>query len=232
MFFRLRSIIIIGLLVRSTLFFGQSIDLFGGYSINRLFDFGKDGHIESEYLINPGYIIGIGIEDIKIDWLNLRFTLAYHNYSGEVLEKYSGLASGSTTNVQFAKSTISLGGGTLAGVIQSVPTAVSGGLAIYLFGVIGMQGIALMMSHKVNLFDPKQLAIGAVIMVVGIGGHIGFPGGFLPIPLMANLFPNGWPAIATGAVAGIVLNTIFLVFKPPVRGAIEPETVLEAAAAD
>ena len=121
--------------------------------------------------------------------------------------------------------------GTLAGVIQSVPTAVSGGLAIYLFGVIGMQGIALMMSHKVNLFDPKQLAIGAVIMVVGIGGHIGFPGGFLPIPLLANLFPNGWPAIATAAVAGIVLNTIFLVFKPPVRGAIEPETVFEAGAA-
>ena len=121
--------------------------------------------------------------------------------------------------------------GTLAGVIQSVPTAVSGGLAIYLFGVIGMQGIALMMSHKVNLFDPKQLAIGAVIMVVGIGGHIGFPGGFLPIPLLANLFPNGWPAIATGAVAGIALNSIFLVFKPPVRGAIEPETILEAGAA-
>lgn len=36
--------------------------------------------------------------------------------------------------------------GTLAGVVQSVPTAVSGGLAVYLFGVIGMQGIALMMS--------------------------------------------------------------------------------------
>jgi uracil permease len=121
--------------------------------------------------------------------------------------------------------------GTLAGVIQSVPTAVSGGLAIYLFGVIGMQGIALMMSHKVNLFDPKQLAIGAVIMVVGIGGHIGFPGGFLPIPLLANLFPNGWPAIATGAVAGILLNGIFLIFKPPVRGEIEPETVLEVGAA-
>jgi hypothetical protein len=54
---------------------GQSIDLFGGYSINRLFDFEKDGHIESEYLINPGCIIGIGIEDIMIDWLNMRFTL-------------------------------------------------------------------------------------------------------------------------------------------------------------
>ncbi|MDT8305545.1 MAG: solute carrier family 23 protein [Anaerolineae bacterium] len=112
--------------------------------------------------------------------------------------------------------------GTLAGAIATVPTAVSGGLAIYLFGVIGMQGIALIMSEKVNLFDPRQLAIGATILVVGIGGHIGFEGGFLPIPLFASIFPNGWPAIATGAVAGIFLNAIFIAFPPPqVRPAVE-----------
>jgi len=123
--------------------------------------------------------------------------------------------------------------GTLAGVVQSVPTAVSGGLAIYLFGVIGMQGIALMMSQKVNLFDPKQLAIGAVVLVVGIGGHIGFPNGFLPIPLLQGVFPNGWPAIATGAVAGILLNAIFLIFKPPeTRPAIEVEVQLKPGALD
>ncbi len=103
--------------------------------------------------------------------------------------------------------------GHLMGVVQSIPTAVSGGLAIYLFGVIGMQGIALMISEKVDMFDPKNLAIGAVIMVIGIGGHIGF-NSFLPIPALQNIFPNGWPAIATGAVVGIVLNLIFQIFKP------------------
>ena len=41
---------------------------------------------------------------------------------------------------------------------------VSGGLAIYLFGVIGKQGVALIQSEKVNLFDPKNLAIGASIL--------------------------------------------------------------------
>jgi len=107
--------------------------------------------------------------------------------------------------------------GHLAGIVQSVPTAVSGGLAIYLFGVIGMQGIALLISEKVNLFDPKNLAIGAVVMVIGIGGHIGFPGGFLPLPVLQNVFPYGWPAIATGAVAGILLNLVFQVFKPSVK---------------
>jgi uracil permease len=111
--------------------------------------------------------------------------------------------------------------GKLAGIVQSVPVAVSGGLAIYLFGVIGMQGVALMMAEKVNLFDPKQLAIGATILVIGVGGHIGYPGGFLPIPLLQGIFPNGWPAIATGAVAGILLNLIFLIFKPPEVTAVE-----------
>ena len=101
------------------------------------------------------------------------------------------------------------------------PPPVIGGLSIYLFGVIGMQGIALMMSEKVNLFDPKQLAIGAVILIVGIGGNIGYPGGFLPFPAPGAIFPYGLPAIATAAILGILINLIFVIFKPAVeRGAI------------
>jgi len=102
--------------------------------------------------------------------------------------------------------------GTLEGVVLSIPTAVSGGLAIYLFGVIGMQGIALLISEKVDMFNPRNLAVGAVIMVIGIGGHIGY-NSFLPIPFLQNIFPYGWPAIATGAVVGIVLNLILQIGK-------------------
>lgn len=109
--------------------------------------------------------------------------------------------------------------GKLTAAVNTIPVAVTGGLAIYLFGVIGMQGIALIQQKKVNLFEPKNLAIGAVILVIGIGGNIGFEGGFLPIPLLESVFPNGWPAIATSAVLGILLNAIFLVFKPPVEEA-------------
>jgi uracil permease len=112
--------------------------------------------------------------------------------------------------------------GPLAEAVSSIPTAVSGGLAIFLFGVIGVQGIALMIAEKVNLYDPKQLAIGAAILVIGIGGNIGYSGGFLPIPLLKGVFPYGWPAIATGAVVGIFLNLITLAWKPPVvRGTAE-----------
>ncbi|GAG35476.1 unnamed protein product [marine sediment metagenome] len=72
-----------------------------------------------------------------------------------------------------------------------------------------------------NLFDPKQLSIGASIMVIGIGGHVGFPDGFLPIPLFQGILPSGWPAIASGAVVGIILNAIFSILKPPeVRAAV------------
>ena len=113
--------------------------------------------------------------------------------------------------------------GPLKDIVNSIPPAVVGGLSIYLFGVIGMQGIALMISEKVNLYDPRQLAIGAVILIVGIGGNIGFPGGFLPFPI-AGIFPNGLPAIATGAVLGILINLIFVFFPPPVeRAAVEKQ---------
>ncbi len=52
--------------------------------------------------------------------------------------------------------------GKLSAFVATIPVFVSGGLALYLFGVIGMQGIALMQAHKVDLFDPLQLALGAV----------------------------------------------------------------------
>jgi uracil permease len=121
--------------------------------------------------------------------------------------------------------------GKLSGLVQTVPLAVSGGLAIYLFGVIGMQGIALMQEHKVSMFDPRNLAVGATIMIVGIGGQIGFEGGFLPIPILQGIFPSGLPAIATAAVLGIMVNAIFLVFKPPVTASEEAEVLDEAVIA-
>jgi uracil permease len=104
--------------------------------------------------------------------------------------------------------------GPIKDIVNGLPTAVVGGLMIYLFGVIGMQGIALMMSEKVNLYDPRQLAIGAIILIVGIGGNIGYANGFLPFPPLGQVFPYGLPAIATGAVLGILLNLVFVIFKP------------------
>jgi len=108
--------------------------------------------------------------------------------------------------------------GKLVALVNTMPAAVVGGLSIYLFGVIGMQGVALIQSEKVNLFDPKQLAIGAVILICGIGGNIGLPNGVFPFPI-PFLFPSGIPAIVFAAILGILLNVVFVIFKTPeVRG--------------
>ncbi|MBE0671443.1 MAG: xanthine permease [Anaerolineales bacterium] len=108
--------------------------------------------------------------------------------------------------------------GKLVALVNTMPAAVVGGLSIYLFGVIGMQGVALIQSEKVNLFDPKQLAVGAVILICGIGGNLALPNGVFPFPV-PYLFPNGIPAIVFAAILGIFINSIFLTFKAPaVRG--------------
>lgn len=105
--------------------------------------------------------------------------------------------------------------GVLKDIVNTLPTAVVGGLSIYLFGVIAKQGVALISSERVDLTDTKNLAIGALILVIGIGGSF-FPDpvqlaagqlsftGNLPIPALHNP-----PAIATAAVLGIVLNLLF-----------------------
>lgn len=103
--------------------------------------------------------------------------------------------------------------GKLAGVVNSIPTAVTGGLAIYLFGVIGMQGVALIQSENVDLFNPKNLAIGAAMLVCGIGGNLGLENGLFPFQVPV-IFPQGIPAIVFAAIVGIALNLIFVIFKP------------------
>jgi len=102
--------------------------------------------------------------------------------------------------------------GKLAGVVNTIPVAVTGGLSIYLFGVIGMQGVALMQSEKVDLFDPKNLAIGSTILILGIGGNLSLANGIYPFNIPV-LFPNGIPAIVFSAIVGILMNVIFIVFK-------------------
>ncbi len=90
----------------------------------------------------------------------------------------------------------------LANLISTIPSAVMGGASVYLFGVIGAQGIAIMIEKKVNLFSAKNLGIIAVILVIGIGGAYGFPNGTIEI------FGAHLPAIATASIVGIVLNIL------------------------
>jgi uracil permease len=114
--------------------------------------------------------------------------------------------------------------GKLAALVNTIPVAVTGGLAIYLFGVIGMQGIALIQSEKVNLFEPRQLAVGATILILGIGGNLALPNGLFPFNIPV-IFPNGIPAIVFSAIVGILMNVLFLLVPPGLFGVKERENI-------
>jgi len=93
----------------------------------------------------------------------------------------------------------------LINVVYSIPTPVIGGLSIYLFGVIGAQGIAIMLDKKVDMFNARNLAVIAVILIVGLGGHFNYEGGMIPV------FGIKLPAIATAAIVGIILNLLLTI---------------------
>ncbi|NLG81924.1 MAG: xanthine permease [Bacilli bacterium] len=90
----------------------------------------------------------------------------------------------------------------LINAVYSIPTPVIGGLSIYLFGVIGAQGIAIMLDKKVDMFSARNLAVIAVILIIGLGGHFNYEGGMIP------MFGVKLPAIATAAIVGILLNLV------------------------
>ncbi len=90
----------------------------------------------------------------------------------------------------------------LSNLVNTIPGAVIGGVSVYLFGVIGAQGIAIMINRKVDLFSARNLAVIATILVIGLGGNYGFPNGMIPF------FGIQLPAIATAALMGIVVNLV------------------------
>ncbi len=114
--------------------------------------------------------------------------------------------------------------GKLAAVVNTIPVAVTGGLAIYLFGVIGMQGVALIQSEKVNLFEPRHLAVGATILILGIGGNLALKDGLFPFPIPV-IFPNGIPAIVFSAIVGILMNLLFLFLPASLFGVKERQNL-------
>jgi len=92
----------------------------------------------------------------------------------------------------------------LINAIYSIPTAVIGGLEVYLFGAIAAQGIAIMVEKKVDLFSSKNIALIATIMIIGLGGQYAF-GGSIPF------FGIDVPCVAGAAIFGILLNIILTI---------------------
>lgn len=106
-----------------------------------------------------------------------------------------------------------------AAVINTVPTAIIGGISFILYGMISGVGVRNVVENKVDLTKSRNLIIIAVILVTALGvGSVDFTIGEFNISLTA---------LAVAAIAGILLNAILpgndYVFNP------NPVTVEEGA---
>jgi uracil permease len=87
--------------------------------------------------------------------------------------------------------------GTVAAFIGSIPTAVMGGVAIALFGVIAASGLRTIVEGKVDMGEKRNLLIVSIILVIGIGGAV------LKLGEGAEL-----SSMALAAIIGVILNAI------------------------
>ena len=86
--------------------------------------------------------------------------------------------------------------GKLSAILQSIPSAVLGGIMLLLFGSIASVGIQNLINHKVNLDQTRNIIIVSVVLTLGIGGAI------LP---MGSFSLSG---IGLSALAGVILNLV------------------------
>lgn len=86
--------------------------------------------------------------------------------------------------------------GKLSAILQSIPSAVLGGIMLLLFGSIAAVGIQNLVNNKVNLNHTRNIIIVSVTLTLGIGGAI--------IP-MGSFSLSG---IGLSALAGVILNLV------------------------
>lgn len=84
----------------------------------------------------------------------------------------------------------------LGALISTIPGPVIGGISIVLFGMIAAIGVRTVVENKVDFSLSRNLLIGAVILVLGIGGAV----------FDFKIFQLA--GMALGAIVGIILNKI------------------------
>ena len=86
--------------------------------------------------------------------------------------------------------------GKLSAILQSIPSAVLGGIMMLLFGSIASVGIQNLVKNKVDLDQTRNIIIVSVVLTLGIGGAV------LP---MGSFSLSG---IGLSALAGVILNLV------------------------
>ncbi|MCF0123101.1 MAG: uracil-xanthine permease [Ruminiclostridium sp.] len=88
-----------------------------------------------------------------------------------------------------------------AAIINSIPTAIIGGVSFILYGMISAVGVRNVVENRVDLTKSRNLIVAAVMFVCGLGfsGGITFQIGGATITLTA---------LAIAALAGVLMNAI------------------------
>lgn len=97
--------------------------------------------------------------------------------------------------------------GKLGALLQSIPVPVMGGILILLFGAIAVIGLSATAKLGTALTEPRNLAIGAIIIVCGLGG------------LTIGTADFSLTGIGLAGVLGVLLNLILPRTREPEPGA-------------
>ena len=96
-----------------------------------------------------------------------------------------------------------------AAVINSIPTAIIGGVSFILYGMISAIGVRNVVENRVDFTNSRNLIIAAVIMVCGLGFKIwGFSNEFSGLTFHVAGTDITLTSLAIAAIAGIALNAI------------------------
>ena len=87
-----------------------------------------------------------------------------------------------------------------------------------------MQGITLIKLEKVNLFGQCQLALGAIILVIGFSGNPGLTNNLFPFKI-PDIFQVVISTIASLAILGILVDLTFLILSTELFGVQEQENI-------
>jgi len=69
------------------------------------------------------------------------------------------------------------------------------------------------LSQVLGYLPEDKPPVGATILIAGIGGSLALENGLFPFTIPV-LFPSGILAIVFSAIVGILMNLIFVIFKP------------------
>lgn len=87
--------------------------------------------------------------------------------------------------------------GKFGGFISSIPSPVTGGISIVLYGMISAVGVRILVNSRLNFGNSRNLLVAAIILVLGIGCD--------SIPVYGVVTISG---LALAAVVGIILALI------------------------